>query len=555
MSTDLIVISTLGGNDLQFLVTHEGKRKKIAPRNTGEVHRALRDAGDSLYEWWLPDNPDAELPEVKSAAYSFDPKNGFRPDRSEVALVDAPKLLLVPGILWRDLLKLREELRRGEVRVRRLILVHTDRDAKNPRAANEPSAAAPLLARWLPGWLGTDPDPEFVDVVAALRGMEELQVRNEEGGVFLLPEAAERIDASFRMAAARFPGCPARMHDAGGMPAIVEAVRSAARLHFRVEYRTPPEGESARLPVVAGLRHTAVETFDARRRACELVREGQFLTAAGLAADFRRPGPEAEWTRVLEVVGKYIQGYVTQALDRAGKLPGCHSRQALLAIAARGQLRSLHVALRGEAAVRADDTQSAAALTGTFLDAALFDAIDLTLRKDPTQSCVNWVWREIRKDQFSPTEGTLQTLGTKVQNQNLPWVKLDADEIRRWSKRRTLRAMNSAHEHILIEAVREKNGVLGQMMLSLSKQWNDPTPGTPTPNEYRNMFIHGLPPESEIKKAAKVFIDRGLWRPTTFLRGTHPGTVLDALGVHDPAAFYDELVDAVVKDILRHPIN
>ena len=60
MSNDLIVIATLGASDLQFLVFHEGKRKKASPKNVGEVRRALRET-DVPFEWWLPDGPTDEL--------------------------------------------------------------------------------------------------------------------------------------------------------------------------------------------------------------------------------------------------------------------------------------------------------------------------------------------------------------------------------------------------------------------------------------------------------------------------------------------------------------
>lgn len=571
----IVVIVTLGGNDLQFLVKHNGKLKRASPRNTGEVHRALRN-GKNLCEWWLPATIASEVEELKEHRYRFNPMEGFKPEvggnadstrASEVRLADFADLglpeakisspQLIPGILWRDLLTLRNELRNRKVRLCRFLLIHTDRDAENRWANEEPSATAPLLAAWLPGWLGVPAGT--VEVISALRGMEELHVKNEQGAVFLLPEAGERIDRSLRTSADRFPGSTARLHDAGGMPAIVEATRASTRLNFStIEYRTPPDGHAANLRTVAGLRHTVVETMEARRRVLDLIHRGQFLIASGLATGFDSDGPESTWVRVLAAIGCYIQGYMTKTRELAKKLVGTHSQEVLEAISGGEHIRSLHVALRADAALRAEDYLGSATLTGTFFEVALFDAVDQCLRRREDESCINWVRKTVRSDKWALKPRDLIRLGNQVQAQSLSWLRMELANVAEWSRRSQLLATDREKKHILIEAVREKDLWLGDSLFRLSEQLNTEDAQENILGEFRNKVVHSLPPESEIKKSAQLFVDRRVWAELangrkTFLEQCVPADVLHALGVTEPGRFYDELVTAVVRDVLRHP--
>jgi hypothetical protein len=60
----------------------------------------------------------------------------------------------------------------------------------------------------------------------------------------------------------------------------------------------------------------------------------------------------------------------------------CSTRQALEHILDPAWPMSLHVALRTEAALAAEDVLNAASLTRTFLDVAEYDVINRTLSRD-----------------------------------------------------------------------------------------------------------------------------------------------------------------------------
>ena len=75
------------------------------------------------------------------------------------------------------------------------------------------------------------------------------------------------------------------------------------------------------------------------------------------------------------------------------------------------------------------------------------------------------------------------------------------------------------------------------------------------PADLRNVIIHSVPTQEEIQLTIQLFESRKLWhrvsgQPRSFLHpSTHAVAVLGALGVADPLARYEQLVDAVYDDI------
>jgi hypothetical protein len=177
---------------------------------------------------------------------------------------------------------LKQELQHGRITLRRFLLLHTDRGETGRWVETEPRAAAPLLRDWLQGWL-PGVSQGVVEAVAYLNPNEDIHVKDETDSQFLRPAVTIRIDEKL-WESGKFRGSHVRLHDAGGIPAVTDVLRSLARFRFgpdKVQYRPPvePGRRPQSFEVLPGRQVTAVENIEARRRTCDLVRRGEFRAA------------------------------------------------------------------------------------------------------------------------------------------------------------------------------------------------------------------------------------------------------------------------------------
>jgi len=434
-----------------------------------------------------------------------------------------------------------------------------------------------LLHDWLQSWL-PGVRQGVVEVVPYLTGTEDVYVQDQTNSKFLRPAVTTRIDEKL-WESGKFRGSKVRLHDAGGIPAVSDMLRSLARFRFgpdNVQYRLPVESDEQPERLSDSLT-TAVENLEARRRVCDLVRRGEFQAAKGLADECATSADRvnALWVRCVDAVARYFQGYMTHARNRAAKLTSTNtgaSLQALLPDHNRDRWpQSLHIAMRAQAALTAQDFLSAAALTVTFFDVALLDGIVATLYKHSDQSkqhdkpLVDWSRREIRRDQFRPNDLDLRSCALAVQK-GVGWrpsFDLDKD-LNPWIQKRTLRANQPWQKCTLSRAIREvgKHRKLAQALDALLEGlYKGANKDDDTPANFRNIITHSLPEQHQIEQMVKLFADRSLWygkadQAMSFLdSSTRPATVLTALGVDDAEHLYQQLIDGLVNDIEACPIS
>lgn len=565
MAEQLVVAITLGTRDLQVLCVREGKLCLVPPGNVGDVHRALLD--DAFrYRLWMPGSGTPRLDEWRGFDLEWS-HAGFElrtsrkgPPISPATAADIgepagekPELILVPALLSKAFHELQADLNKGVV-LARVLLIHTERARTSKWARNEPVAAAPLLCHWLPKWCPLI-SASHIRIVSCLVENEDLKVRTEEDEVFLLPRAALRIEEAIRKEAKS--DCTMRLHDSGGIPEISEVVRATARLHFKdVDYRTPQESELAHVPLVSGLHRTSVETIDARRRARDLIRQGQFQAAAVLSEGF-----DDVWASCIRAAACYFQGYMTDAANQAEALSSCNMRDPLLRLVKDTWQEAFHVALRAEAALRANDVLSAASLTVTFYDVVLYDAVAFCLRKESHESCIDWKDRSILKDQFLPNLGNVHNAAAEVVRTEKRARNLSQQMVEDWFGEPTIYCSKPWQEWILFRLIEQvgQRSQLARFLQELSSKLHTRTSSGNSPANFRNMIIHSRPLQTEIEQMIRQYEDRLLWRRTeedrlSFLHPqTRAATVLGELDLGDALNIYNELVASLVKDIETCP--
>lgn len=582
MPQDLVVVATLGQRDLQGLVMLDGDLYKTSVKPVGAFHQALLHQ-ELRYRFWLPESPDSGVKERDVAVWKegqlqFEQGGRAFPQYRLATAADLgvavdgkkPDLWLIPGLLWKYLLELKQELQQGRVTLRRFLLLYTDRGEAGTWAETEPRAAAPLLRDWLQGWL-PGVSQGVIEAVAYLIGNEDMYVKDQTDSQFLRPAVATRIDEKL-WEDGKFRGSQVRLHDSGGIPAVSDMLRSLARFRFgpdKIQYRPPvePGRQPQPLEVLPGRPVTAVENLEARRRACDLVRRGEFQAAKVLADEFAEStnSPATRWGRCVAAVARYFQGYMTDARDWATQLTCTHTGAGLQALLADRWPQSLHVAMRAQAALIAQDFLSAASLTVTFLDVALLDAVDAALRllDTPDKPCVDWASRQIDRSHFRPTESQLRHCAGTVRT-TVAWLPSfnDAD-LGAWVRWSHLRAHQLWQEYTLSRAICDvgKCPDLAQALETLSEGLHKPTNRGNIPANFRNIIIHSLPSQEEIQRTVDLFASRFLWhreagQPMSFLDSrARPAAVLTALGVGYAQQLHQQLIDGLVGDIEACPLT
>ena len=568
--TELVVAVTLGQRDLQVLAVSDGQVFSFSPdsRQTRAFHQWLLDDPKSC-DIVAPDQTACEIIEQQR----FDMKEGkiSLPGNGRFVLAtnadigragpDEGKVLVYPKLLSESLRVLKRELSDGSICLRQVLVLYTQRDADSRWAAGEPIAAK-RFADWLEGWLAVDSGT--VLVVPFLRGREEVTRKDQAGNQHLLPEAAGRIDRAIRDAAslAETGEATIRLHDSGGIPQSSPVLQAAARLHFgiRVQYKAPVERADS--PVVSpapGILFSPVAVLEARRRACDLVQRGEFQAAAELAREFLTDGASWNWTRCLAAAARYFQGYLEDARRQTGTLNDCPTRQALERILAPGWPMSLHVALRTEAALAAEDVLNAASLTRTFLDVAEYDVINRTLSRDQQQPCMDRATRQITWKLLDLTRDQLRQSVNDLPNV-ADWIRMPMQHyVDSWLQGPTMGTTYVWQKYAMfcvIGSNREHAGLAQALTNLLDALYRRTNTGN-IPAQFRNIQMHSVVTDQEIRLMIQLFESESRllwWRRSGGSRSClHPETrvaaALAALGVADGQSLYGNLVQALVSDL------
>jgi hypothetical protein len=260
----------------------------------------------------------------------------------------------------------------------------------------------------------------------------------------------------------------------------------------------------------------------------------------------------------------YFRGYMSYARNQAAQLIPTHTGDSLQKLLANHWPKSLHVAIQAQAALVAQDVLSAAALTVTFFDVALLDAIDATFRKDSSRPCVAWARRAIDSSNFCLDEQKLSMCTAVAKHANgwrpsfdyigqKPWAQ-DRDRLIRpyqlWQKYTLTHAIHNVGNHPKLAQA------LKALLEDLYKR-----PPDNSPADFRHTIIHSLPSQGEIQQMIDLFARRSLWHRETdqsmsFLDShTRPAAVLAALGIDNAEQLYQQLINGLINDIETCPLG
>lgn len=257
------------------------------------------------------------------------------------------------------------------------LVLETRRDAH--AAPGDPRFAGAVLQARLKN-MGVD----VVHRQAYLQGAERLEDRDEPRDAVVRREVVQRLEQAVRdtIEAVR----PSRIVVAatGGFPVVTNLVEEIVRLYAAVPVDAfeVPDGTKSNPPAVdRAVARTAVPeplaSFQARRRALELVNKGNLLGAWAVTEPLHADAVERRWTQVIEWLGYFAS---SRPMPK-----GCD-----LAVLGH-ERKGVRAALRVELALRAGDIPRAVHGTVAFFEAALWDKLgETTLRhKEKRQFAFN----------------------------------------------------------------------------------------------------------------------------------------------------------------------
>lgn len=200
--------------------------------------------------------------------------------------------------------------------------------------------------------------------------------------------AVNRIDDGVRACRAALPGdVEVVLAVSGGINQVKDILRASVGLHFgRARLILDREGG-----VSTKAQRTPHDSLLARRHVLDLVRDGAFIEAAGVARPFRDDMEAADqWVRPVCCVARLVDGNPVEAYAAGGhqeaaekwekkEAPPAFLKNIALTIFPgrdKPKLRCLLVGFRAEAALRSGRIIEAVNLTVSFFDAALRDAIE-----------------------------------------------------------------------------------------------------------------------------------------------------------------------------------
>ncbi|MBI2570802.1 MAG: hypothetical protein HYV63_27690 [Candidatus Schekmanbacteria bacterium] len=245
-----------------------------------------------------------------------------------------------------------------------------------------PDAALVLETRRAPG--AAPGDPHFAGTVlearlkakgvrtvrrhAYLRDRERLEDREEPHDAVIRREVVHRLDGAVRDAIEAVMPSRILVAATGGFPVVTNLVEEIVRLHASVPVEalevadgtraSPPTADRA---VARMSKPEPLASFQARRRALELIARGNLLGAWAVAEPLHADEVERRWTQVIEWLACFASSLPIPTECDFSVLT--HQRMAVRA------------ALRVELALRAGDIPRAVHGTVAFFEAALWDRL------------------------------------------------------------------------------------------------------------------------------------------------------------------------------------
>mgnify|MGYP000001375286 CR=1 FL=1 len=323
--TTLLVL-TAGQSDVQLVV--DGVRRELRKERCAALHDELEQRAS---KWRIVDSPDSKTePPVEQ-------------------LPEGELLLCTPKL---------DAVVRDVVPTSALVL-ETRRDAN--AAPGDPRFAGAVLEARL-----KDKGVETIRRVAYLAGTERLEDRAQPRDAVIRREVVSRLEQAVRECLETVTPSRIVVATSGGFPAVSNLVEEIVRLHASVPVDALEVADGARANPPSADRAVArtsipepLISFQARRRALELIAKGNLLGAWAIAEPLHEHEVEHTWTRVMEWLRRFASSL---PMAEGCELPVLtHKRMAV------------RTALRVELALRAGDIPRAIHGTVAFFEAALWD--------------------------------------------------------------------------------------------------------------------------------------------------------------------------------------
>jgi len=354
---------------------------------------------------------------------------------------------------------------------------------------------------------------------------------------------ADRINALTSLIAASFPGAVVAVSTKGGPPPLKEVIESSIAIHLGNGWRPfeQPEGRNTRRvePARAAL-WGAAGVLHSRRHAMNLIDRGDFRGAysAGshlIAADVPAREHDHGWLTELDQVARWMDGFdvavpnwfkdIVNGVESKG---AARTTRRTTAVEAASRVPPvghalLRTAWKAEASLRSRRIPEALGLTGTFLDAALLDAIRVwAVEVDPEEKVL-----------VPPDDPVVAELRS-------PQTTRDGKS---W---RCLRPDNGYWM---------QGPAVGRWLLLLNKtacgDFNARYAGgnNPRPVDLRNHVMHGFVSSQFLARAEQKMAAKELWTRIGFLASPQVRAVLSESGITDADRAFSEIIDALRRSI------
>jgi len=452
-------------------------------------------------------------------------------ERRGYALVDAPLRkehsvdTLAEGELNLSTPKLDAVLR--EVLPDAALLLETRRDAH--AAPGDPRFAGAVLQARLKN-TGVD----AVHRHAYLQGAERLEDRDEPRDAIVRREVVQRLEQAVRDTIEAVKPSRIVVVATGGFPVVTNLVEEIVRLYAAVpvEAFEVADGTKSNHPAAdRAVARTAVPeplaSFQARRRALELVERGNLLGAWAVAEPLHADAVERRWTQVVEWLACFASSL---------PIPECCDIPVLS-----HRRMSVRAALRVELALRAGDIPRAVHGTVAFFEAALWDHLGERASRHATKRQFRFhepIAGELVRERDPSKLATLSK--TKQQeDRDRPFIfKETADGSDwYWIDDNEICAIQLAKHYLELDALTK----LGQALAGGIR-------------ELRNDVAHNEPTPMLMDDARHRMRAASLWSSTdTFVSEPLVQGVLRELGEQHPEVLCNELLVAVRRRLIAWP--
>ncbi len=364
---------------------------------------------------------------------------------------------------------------------------------------------------------------------AYLRDRERLEDPEEPHDAVIRREVVHRLDGAVRDAIVAVMPSRIVVAATGGFPVVTNLVEEIVRLHASVPVEALEVADGTRASPPAADRAIArlsnpepLVSFQARRRALELIERGNLLGAWAVVEPLHTDEVERRWTQVVEWLARFASSMPVPATCNIDVMTH--------------QCMAARTALRVELALRAGDIPRAVHGTVAFFESALWDhlGLRLTRNQDPNKC------RLFSSDSVPDNTLVRQGDGTS-EDRGRPFEVAEEVDGVRWYKvfDDDVCGVRIAKRYLQRDAL----VTLGQAVSKV--------------RELRNDVAHNEPTPETMNGARDKMVEAGLWphHGSQFLAQPLVQGALRELGEEQPHRLCIDLISTVRSRLMEVPVT